>query len=137
MQIPKKSQFKLEEVSSITGVKPYVLRFWESEFDQISPDLLNDGKKSYKHSDIHNIAFIKQLLFDKKFTIEEAKQEFFKRDKKEKIIDQEETFEISNSDGRFKKELSSGEVQKLILAKAKISSIVLALSDLKKSQGWN
>ena len=62
MQIPNKSQFKLEEVSSVTGVKPYVLRFWESEFDQINPLLLSDGNKVYGHQDIQVVAKIKEFL---------------------------------------------------------------------------
>jgi DNA-binding transcriptional MerR regulator len=73
LEIPNKTHFKLTEVCSLTGVKPYVLRFWESEFDDISPEVSGSGEKLFSHSDIEAIAIIKELLFTKKMNIEEAK----------------------------------------------------------------
>lgn len=68
-----KAQFKFNEISSITGVKPYVLRFWESEFDQINPQINELGQKYYSQIDLSAISKIKKLLFDEKLSIPQAK----------------------------------------------------------------
>lgn len=74
-QIPKKSLFRVEEVCQIVGIKPYILRFWETEFTEISPISSSSGKKVYERKDLILTSLIKQLLFDKKMTIEKAKAE--------------------------------------------------------------
>ncbi len=73
IEIPNKSAFKLNEVCSITGVKPYVLRFWESEFDEIEPMTSSTGQKLFGPRDIEVIANVKDLLFNQKMSIEEAR----------------------------------------------------------------
>lgn len=75
IEIPNKSSFKINEVCALTGVKSYVLRFWESEFTEIAPLVSSSGQKLYEHRDIEAILLIKKLLFDDKFTIERAKFE--------------------------------------------------------------
>ena len=72
---PDKSHFKINEICAMTSIKPYVLRFWESEFPEISPIISSTGQKLYEHKDIEVITFIKDLLFEKKMTIEQAKAE--------------------------------------------------------------
>ncbi|MBC74462.1 MAG: hypothetical protein CME64_00445 [Halobacteriovoraceae bacterium] len=74
IQTPEKSGYKFNEVASLTGVKPYVLRFWETEFHQISPLQTEDGIKSYDKSDLLVIKTIKKLLFEDKKSIPEAKK---------------------------------------------------------------
>lgn len=73
--LPSKSHFKAEEVTQLTGVKPYVLRFWESEFDALKPVTGSTGHKIYTAEDVKQILIIKGLLFDRKLTINEAKRE--------------------------------------------------------------
>lgn len=73
LEIPNKSMFKLNEVCGLTGVKPYVLRFWESEFPEIEPLLSSSGQKLYEQKDIQAIALLKQMLFTEKMNIEQAK----------------------------------------------------------------
>ena len=68
-----KSHYKVNEVCAMTGVRPYVLRFWESEFPEISPTNSSSGQKLYEHKDVELIAFIKDLLFNRKMNIEQAK----------------------------------------------------------------
>ena len=75
VEIPNKSSFKVNEVCALTGVKSYVLRFWESEFPEISPLMSSSGLKLYEHKDIEAILTIKKLLFDDKLSIEKAKAE--------------------------------------------------------------
>ncbi len=71
--IPQKSAFKFAELTGITGVKPYVLRFWETEFPEISPIDGEDGQKVYSRSDVETIIRIKDLLFERKLSLQEAK----------------------------------------------------------------
>jgi DNA-binding transcriptional MerR regulator len=71
--IPNKSVFKFQELTPITGVKPYVIRFWETEFTEISPVVSDSGQKLYARKDIEAILQIKKLLFDEKLSIPEAK----------------------------------------------------------------
>lgn len=71
--IPNKSNFKFQELTPITGVKPYVIRFWETEFDDISPVTSDSGQKLYARKDVEAIFKIKKLLFEEKMTIPEAK----------------------------------------------------------------
>lgn len=73
IQEPQKNEFKFNEVVSLTDVKPYVLRFWETEFIQINPNKNNDGEKIYGKRDILVIKTIKKLLFADKMSIPEAK----------------------------------------------------------------
>ena len=72
-QLSEKSSFKFGEVASMAGVKPYVLRFWESEFDQIKPTLSESGSKIYSKSDVQLIKKIKKYLFDEKMSIPQVK----------------------------------------------------------------
>lgn len=75
IKIPNKSVFTTDEVCSLTGVKPYVLRFWENEFEEISPILSTSGKKLFEHKDIEAIVVAKKLLYEEKLTVERAKIE--------------------------------------------------------------
>ncbi len=77
---PDKRYFKIGEVSVITGLKPYVLRFWESEFKQIKPGRTLSGQRVYKRSDLNLILTIKNLLYEKKFTISGAKASLAQND---------------------------------------------------------
>lgn len=72
--IPQKSSFKFQELTPITGVKPYVIRFWETEFHEINPVESDSGQKIYSRQDVEFILKIKELLFDKKLSIPEAKK---------------------------------------------------------------
>jgi DNA-binding transcriptional MerR regulator len=74
MDIPDKNYFKIGEVVSITGVESYVLRFWESEFKTINPKRTQSGQRLYRRCDVELILKIKKLLYEKKFTIQGAKQ---------------------------------------------------------------
>lgn len=71
--IPNKSNFRFQELPPITGVKPYVIRFWETEFSEISPSTNESGDKIYERKDVEAILKVKKLLFDEKLTIIEAK----------------------------------------------------------------
>ena len=77
--IPDKLYYKIGEVSKITGVKPHVLRYWESEFKALSPVKNKAGQRIYTQEDVDLILKIKDLLYKDKFTIAGAKKEIAKR----------------------------------------------------------
>ena len=73
-QIPNKRQYRASEVCQLTDTQPYVLRFWESEFAQLSPDKNRGGQAVYRRADIDVVIRIKQLLYDEEYTIEGARK---------------------------------------------------------------
>lgn len=72
--ISRKKYFKISEVSRLTGLEPYVLRFWEGEFSAIRPKRADSGQRMYRQRDIDVILEIKRLLHDERYTIEGAKK---------------------------------------------------------------
>lgn len=84
--IPNKSNFKFEELSVITGVKPYVIRFWETEFPEIAPTTSDSGSKIYTRKDVEAILKVKKLLFEDKMTIHEAKARISVPEEEEEIV---------------------------------------------------
>ena len=73
-EIPDKLYFRIGEVSRLTGVKQYVLRFWESEFPGLGPKKSGTGHRLYRRKDVELVLEIKQLLYEKRFTIEGARK---------------------------------------------------------------
>jgi DNA-binding transcriptional MerR regulator len=70
----KKLYYSISEVSKITDLEQYVLRYWESEFDELKPAKNRAGNRIYTNRDIKLILHIKKLLRDERYTIEGAKQ---------------------------------------------------------------
>src|SRR5712691_5362305 len=73
-EIPDKLYFKIGEVSELLGVEAYVLRYWESEFPVLSPKKSGTGHRLYRRKDVMLLLRIKHLLYEKRFTIEGARQ---------------------------------------------------------------
>jgi len=74
VQIPDKDEFKIGEVCEIAGVKPFVLRYWETEFPELSPAKGAGGQRTYTKVDVELILRIKQLLYEERFTVAGAKK---------------------------------------------------------------
>ncbi|MBI4238156.1 MAG: MerR family transcriptional regulator [Deltaproteobacteria bacterium] len=72
--VPNKLYFRIGEVSDIVGVKPYVLRYWETEFSDIRPTKSKSGQRLYKRRDVELLLMIRELLYDERYTIDGAKQ---------------------------------------------------------------
>ena len=68
-----KLYYSIGEVSKITGLKQYVLRYWETEFTVLKPVKNSAGNRIYKDNDIKLIKYIQELLYKKKYTIKGAK----------------------------------------------------------------
>jgi len=72
--IPEKLYFRIGEVSKLTQTKPYVLRFWETEFPSLKPAKSKSGHRLYRRRDVEMVLEIKRLLYGKGFTISGARK---------------------------------------------------------------
>ena len=72
--IPDKNLFRIGEVSRLTSTKPFVLRFWETEFPTLQPAKSPKGHRLYRRADIETVLVIKRLLYDEGFTIAGARR---------------------------------------------------------------
>jgi len=159
VEIPNKSSFKLNEVCALTGVRSYVLRFWESEFSEISPLISSSGHKLYEHRDIESILLIKKLLFDDKMTIEKAKAEMkilmpreslvergfsdnFSFEDLEELDDEETTLDSQSQvhdlsrENMTKRVLIESDLKKLTHAKNKLVEILKLTEALHQKNQW-
>ena len=71
---PKKVYYSISEVSTLCGIKPHVLRYWESEFSLLNPKKNRGGRRAFTDTDIWVVREIKRLLYDERFTIDGAKK---------------------------------------------------------------
>ena len=83
-RLPDKIYFKIGEVSQIVGVEPYVLRYWETEFDLLKPSKAPSRHRLYKKRDVELLLDIKRLLYSEGFTIEGARKKLKENKKDEK-----------------------------------------------------
>ncbi|OGQ47529.1 MAG: hypothetical protein A3H42_02470 [Deltaproteobacteria bacterium RIFCSPLOWO2_02_FULL_46_8] len=72
--IPNKLYFRIGEVADLLEVKPYVLRYWETEFPDIKPSKSKSGQRLYKRRDVEMLVRIKELLYGERFTINGARK---------------------------------------------------------------
>lgn len=82
-EIPNKLYFRIGEVAKLAGIKPYVLRFWESEFSGLGPKKSGTGHRLYRRKDVELVLEIKRLLYEKRFTIEGARKVLEAKPKRE------------------------------------------------------
>lgn len=158
--VSNKDEFRFSEITSLTGVKPYVLRFWESEFTEISPVLSSDGHKIYKQDDLALIEKIKDLLFNQKMSISEAKASLACdiseiNTLKEQSVDLEKDIQVAEhvdaamhassvaSRISLKKQWmqSNGfkeqDVVRLVQAKKKLTKILSDIDGIINDKGWS
>src|SRR5262245_45963997 len=76
--LPPQTYFSIREVSQLTSVKSYVIRYWETQFPALRPARRDSGQRKFTQKDVDIIQQIKELLYDKRYTIAGAKQ-FLKR----------------------------------------------------------
>ena len=72
--LPSKNLFRIGEVSRLTATKPFVLRYWETEFPMLQPVKTPKGHRLYRREDIETVLEIKRLLYDEGFTIAGARR---------------------------------------------------------------
>jgi DNA-binding transcriptional MerR regulator len=73
-QEPVREFFSIGDVCALTGLKPHVLRYWESQFRFLSPAKNRSGNRVYQRREIELIMLVKHLLYVEKYTIDGARQ---------------------------------------------------------------
>ena len=72
--IVKREYYSMGEVCDLTGLRPHVLRYWESQFDVLHPVKNRAGNRAFRAADIEQVLLVKHLLYDQKYTIEGARR---------------------------------------------------------------
>jgi DNA-binding transcriptional MerR regulator len=77
--LPEKSLFRIGEVSRLTAIKAFVLRYWETEFPMLQPVKSPSGHRLYRREDVQTVLEIRRLLYDEGFTIAGARRHLRER----------------------------------------------------------
>ena len=111
----RKLYYSISEVSKMTDLEPYILRYWETEFDELKPQKNRAGNRIYTHKDIKLIIEIKRLLRDEKYTSEGAKNILKERvnDNGEREDNLSEDLFSENEERNIKKDLE--ELRRFLL----------------------
>jgi len=100
--IPDKQYFKIGEVSALTHLESYVLRYWETEFKMIRPVRFGSNQRMYRRKDVEIILEIKKLLYEEGFTIAGARKKLLqnsKEAKEKKTLPQADDAKTAGADG--------------------------------------
>ena len=114
----KKLYYSIGQVSDITGLKQYVLRYWETEFSHLKPNKNSAGNRVYTPEDVESIKEIKKLLHEEKFTIKGARQHLKDMKSKSKVVSIDTLSEI--------------DISLLKKIQNDISDLLTSIEDLKK-----
>ncbi len=82
--IPDRLFFRIGDVGELADLEPYVLRFWEAEFPQLSPKKTSSGQRQYRRKDVALVLEIKRLLYDEGYTIAGARKALRERSKQKR-----------------------------------------------------
>jgi DNA-binding transcriptional MerR regulator len=127
---PDKLFLRIGEVARLAGIKPYVLRFWETEFGGLGPKKSGTGHRLYRRKDVEMVLEIKRLLYEKRFTIEGARKFLETRAKPEPA---KAPVKNSKAAAKVQGDLFGGEAaQTLVPLFDKVREELRALSDLLK-----
>ena len=80
--IAKKVYYSIGEVCDLSGLKPHVLRYWETQFEVLNPTKNRAGNRVYRSKDIELVLLVKHLLYEEKYTIEGANRRLLEMRKK-------------------------------------------------------
>src|SRR6185437_17095001 len=72
--LPEQTYFTISEVGQLTQVKPYVIRYWESQFGILRPARRQSGQRKFTQKEVDAVLTIKDLLYEKGFTIAGARR---------------------------------------------------------------
>ena len=85
--VPDRLYFRIGEVSAITGVPPYVLRYWESEFPSLAPRKSGGGQRLYRKRDVVMLLDIKKLLYQERYTVAGARKRLQEREDRSRRVE--------------------------------------------------
>ncbi len=128
----KKLYYSISEVSKITEVEQYVLRYWEGEFELLKPQKNRSGNRAYSNQDIKLIFVIKLLLREKKFTIEGAKIILAEKSLEELISDHIDTPNKSVTQETIGKATVEKKKEDIIIKREDLSNILGILISIYK-----
>ena len=114
----KKLYYSIGQISELTGLKQYVLRYWETEFQHLKPNKNSAGNRVYTPEDVENIKEVKRLLHEEKFTIKGARQHLKDMKSKKKVIN------IDN--------MSNVDVSLLKKIQSDVEDLLVSIRELKK-----
>ena len=114
----KKLYYSIGQVSELSGLKQYVLRYWETEFQHLKPNKNSAGNRVYSPEDVENIKEVKRLLHEEKFTIKGARQHLKDMKSKKKVIN------IDN--------MSNVDVSLLKKIQSDVEDLLVSIRELKK-----
>lgn len=92
-EVPDRLYFRIGEVSAITGVPPYVLRYWESEFPALQPRKSGGGQRLYRKRDVVMLLEIKKLLYHERYTVAGAKRRLAEREDRARRMEMRATLQ--------------------------------------------
>lgn len=72
--VPDRMFFRIGEVADLIDVKPYVLRFWESQFPGLTPQKSSSGQRVYRRTEVEMLVLIRHLLYTERYSIEGARR---------------------------------------------------------------
>jgi DNA-binding transcriptional MerR regulator len=87
-KIPDQLAFKIGDVAELSGLKTYVLRYWETEFDQLKPKKSKHNQRVYSRKDVEMVLLIKKLLYRDRYSIEGARSALRKHRKELRHVDE-------------------------------------------------
>lgn len=109
-KVPEKQTFKIGEVCEMMQVEPYVLRYWETEFEDLQPPKNAMGQRVYRTRDIEVVYLIKKLLYEEGYTIAGARKQLRKEIDK---VDAGNSYDTSQVQDALKK--IRGELREILL----------------------
>jgi DNA-binding transcriptional MerR regulator len=86
-EVPDRLYFRIGEVSAITGVPPYVLRYWESEFPSLQPRKSGGGQRLYRKRDVVMLLEVKRLLYQERYTVAGARRRLMEREDRARRVE--------------------------------------------------
>ena len=113
VQIPDKLFFRIGDVADLVGVKPYVLRYWESEFPVITPEKTTTGQRVYKKTDVETLLLIKHLLYQERYSIEGARKRI-RQLRKEGTLQEVRSDAVISVQVETEKKLHLNEIRKAV-----------------------
>jgi DNA-binding transcriptional MerR regulator len=110
--IPSKRYFAIGEVADLCDVKPHVLRYWEQEFPQLKPIKRRGNRRYYQQHDVVLVRKIRELLYEKGFTINGARQQLVDAKKAPAVVAEKVT-PVQEQDKKLTRQLL-GELEDVL-----------------------
>jgi DNA-binding transcriptional MerR regulator len=93
VEVPDRLYFRIGEVSNITGVPAYVLRYWETEFPILQPRKSGGGQRLYRKRDVAMVLEIKKLLYQERYTVAGARRRLTEREERNRWLEAKATLQ--------------------------------------------